>query len=164
MLRLAASQTVTRPEFRELAAFEFTDVAGGFTAVGNPELEETDILNLDLRWDWVPDPGDVISASFFYKDFSNPIEQVILPTGSQPITTWRNAESAELYGVEFEIQKDLGFIDRWIDSSDSARPFFGYFSIVANAAWLDSQVDLDPSRRSSSRASRVLFRASPSTS
>lgn len=144
MLRLAASQTVTRPEFRELAAFEFTDVAGGFTAVGNPELEETDILNLDLRWDWVPDPGDVISASFFYKDFSNPIEQVILPTGSQPITTWRNAESAELYGVEFEIQKDLGFIDRWIDSSDSARPFFGYFSIVANAAWLDSQVDLDP--------------------
>ena len=38
-LRLSYSATVNRPEFRELAPFEFTDVVGSRAVRGNPDLE-----------------------------------------------------------------------------------------------------------------------------
>ena len=50
-LRFAASRTITRPDFRELAPFEFTDFVGGRTILGNPELERTQIDNFDFRWE-----------------------------------------------------------------------------------------------------------------
>jgi hypothetical protein len=37
-LRLGVSQTVSRPSFRELSEFEFTDI-GGHAIIGNPDLK-----------------------------------------------------------------------------------------------------------------------------
>src|SRR5262249_10849225 len=48
LLRLGGSQTVSRPEFRELAPFDYQDVLGGYTARGNPNLQRAKIINLDL--------------------------------------------------------------------------------------------------------------------
>ena len=53
-LRIGFSQTVNRPEFRELAPFEFTDVVGGRATVGNPELQQSLIQNIDVRWELFP--------------------------------------------------------------------------------------------------------------
>lgn len=131
--RLGASQTVSRPEFRELSPFEYTDVQGTSTR-GNPELDRAKIWNVDLGWEWYPIPGDVISANFFYKHFDSPIEVVQLPTASQLITTWDNADDADLYGIELEIRKNLGFTNEYtgLDLDD--------LNLIANFAWMDSEV------------------------
>jgi outer membrane receptor protein involved in Fe transport len=132
-LRLAGSQTVSRPEFRELAEFEFTDVQGGYAARGNPNLDRARIWNFDLGWEWFPFPSDLISASLFYKHFDKPIEQVIIPTGSALIASWDNAEDADLYGFEMEVRKNLGFIDRQLK----------LLSFVGNFAWIESEVSIE---------------------
>jgi hypothetical protein len=109
-LRLGLSQTVSRPEFRELAEFEYSDVEGGFGVVGNPDLERALLRNYDLRWEWFPSRTEVVSASLFAKTFDQPIEQVKLPTGGAPLTSFANADSAMLYGFEVEGRKELDFL------------------------------------------------------
>lgn len=106
-LRVGFSQTVNRPEFRELAPFEFTDIVGGRAVVGNPELERSLIRNVDVRWEWFPGAEEVIAASFFVKAFDQPIERFVEPT-SQLRTSFTNAESARNIGFELEARRSLG--------------------------------------------------------
>lgn len=106
-LRLGFSQTVNRPEFRELAPFEFTDIVGGRAVVGNPDLERSLIRNVDVRWEWFPGAAEVIAASVFVKNFSQPIERFVEPT-AQLRTSFTNAESARNIGLELEARKGLG--------------------------------------------------------
>ena len=108
-VRAAASRTVARPEFRELAPFSFADFAGGYLVVGNPVLERSRITNLDLRWEWFPRPGAVIAVSGFYKKFRDPIEEVVFPS-SEFIKSWLNAGTANNIGTELEVRSDLGFL------------------------------------------------------
>ena len=105
-LRVGFSQTVNRPEFRELAPFEFTDIVGGRSVVGNPDLTRALIRNLDVRWEWFAQAEELLAASFFYKDFTDPIERIVEPT-SQLRTSFTNAESARNVGIELEARKRL---------------------------------------------------------
>ncbi len=132
-LRIAVSRTVTRPDFRELAPFEFTDFVGGRTILGNPDLERTLIDNYDLRWEVFPGTtgGGVVAISAFYKRFQKPIEQIIQPQAEVRIT-YENAEGANNYGVELEAKQNLGVI----------TPKLRAFSINTNAAFISSRVVL----------------------
>lgn len=124
-LRLGYSQTVNRPEFRELAAFEFTDVVGNRSIRGNPALTRALIRNVDARWELFTGGRDVLAVSAFLKRFDDPIERVI--TGSaQPVATFENADSARNFGVEVEAARQVG---RHL-----------YFS--ANYTWVDSEITL----------------------
>ena len=105
-LRVGFSQTVNRPEFRELAPYEFTDIVGGRAVVGNPELRRALIQNFDARWELFPGAEQVLSASVFYKNFKDPIEKIIEPT-AQLRTSFTNAESARNFGIEIEARKTL---------------------------------------------------------
>lgn len=105
-LRFGFSKTVNRPEFRELAPFEFTDVVGGRATVGNPDLVRATIQNFDARWEWFPSAGEVIAASFFYKDFTDPIERTVEAT-AQLRTSYTNAAGARNTGFELEIRKQV---------------------------------------------------------
>lgn len=135
-LRVGASQTVSRPEFRELSRFTFQELTGGYSATGNPNLDQASITNYDVRWEWFPTPTSVISSSVFYKEFEDPIEKVTIPTASEPLTTWDNADKAELSGFEFEFRQNLGFLNRPIGTTT----FFDNFSLRANYAYIDSEV------------------------
>ena len=130
-LRLAVSRTITRPDFRELAPFEFTDFVGGRTILGNPELERTQIDNFDFRWEAFPQIGGVLAVSAFYKRFQKPIEQIVQPQAEVRIT-YENAEAANNYGLELEVRQNLGAL------TDALRKF----SINTNAALIASQVVL----------------------
>jgi len=130
-LRLAASRTITRPDFRELAPFEFTDFVGGRTILGNPELERTQIDNFDFRWEAFPQIGGVLAVSAFYKRFQKPIEQIVQPQAEVRIT-YENAEGANNYGLELEARQNLGII------TEALRQF----SINTNVALISSQVML----------------------
>ncbi|MBZ0263349.1 TonB-dependent receptor [bacterium] len=106
-LRFAGSQTVSRPDFRELSEFEFTDIIGGHAIIGNPELKRALIRNLDLRWEAAHGLGNLIAVSVFYKHFINPVEVVIQPTAQHRVS-YENAESANNYGMELELKQRIG--------------------------------------------------------
>ena len=130
-LRVGFSQTVNRPEFRELAPFEFTDVVGGRATVGNPDLQQSLIQNLDVRWELFPGTGEeVVAASFFYKNFDNPIERIVEPT-AQLRTSFTNADSARNAGFEIEGRTAVN----------------EYLFVGANYTYVDSQVTLDAASR-----------------
>jgi outer membrane receptor protein involved in Fe transport len=126
-LRFGVSQTVNRPEFREVSPFEFTDIVGGRAVVGNPELTRSLIRNVDVRWEWFPGAREVLAASFFLKDFSEPIERFIEPT-AQLRTSFTNADSARNTGFELEARKSLS----------------PHVLIGANYTYVDSEITLTP--------------------
>lgn len=128
-LRLGASQTLARPQLRELAPFSFADFAGGYLAVGNPTLTRTRVRNADLRWEWFVSPGSVVSVSGFYKHFDDPIETVVFPS-SELIQSWVNAPDARNFGTEIEMRSGLGFVAGWLEA----------FSLNANLTFVDSEV------------------------
>jgi TonB-dependent receptor len=129
-LRLSYSTTVNRPEFRELAPFEFTDVVGSRATRGNPDLDRALIQNVDARWEKFPGGRGILAVSSFFKYFDSPIERVVI-AGAQPITTFQNAEKARNFGVELEAAHDFGS---------------GFF-VNANYTWVDSKITLSPEQR-----------------
>ena len=148
-VRAAYGETTNRPDFKELADTLFKDPVLDRLVKGNPELISAYITNYDLRWDWYFDQGEFVSLGAFYKDFTDPIETVILASASQ-ITTYRNAEAAENFGVEFELYTDLDFIGRWWGEESWWEKWY----VNTNYAWIDSTIEL------SERDSAVLTSAS----
>jgi len=104
-VRGAFSQTLTRPQFQELGAAIFTDTDRDIQAFGNPFLINTETTSVDVRAEYYFSRGQFITIGGFYKDITNPIEESLLQTGDDILTTYINAPSAELYGVEFEYEK-----------------------------------------------------------
>jgi hypothetical protein len=109
-LRLSASQTLSRPEYRELSPVSYFDVLGGLTVRGNPDLRRALIQNADLRWEAFPNPGEVVSLGVFAKRFQDPIEQIQQGGTGASELSYVNAEAAHNYGVELEIRKSLGVL------------------------------------------------------
>lgn len=110
-LRLAYSQTVNRPEFRELAPFAFYDFSTQLTTYGNPHVRRALVRNYDLRWESFPNPGEVFSVSYFHKNISDAIEQVVVSTVALAgERTFANAPTASNHGLEIELRKSLGFL------------------------------------------------------
>ncbi len=110
-VRLAYSQTVNRPELRELAPFAYYDFASQLTIYGNEKLKRALISNYDVRYELFPNPGEIISVSFFYKEIADAIEMVVVP-GSALVAdrTYDNATKAENYGYEIEFRTSLGHL------------------------------------------------------
>jgi hypothetical protein len=140
-IRLSGAKTVARPEFRELAPFEFRDYVGGFDKQGNPALRSTKIWNADLRFEWFPRTNEVVAISGFFKHFTDPIEEVAAAR-IPPKSSFANAESAINGGVEFEVRKALDFLAP--KNAKQARKVLRDFSVGANFAYIYSRVDLYP--------------------
>jgi len=109
-LRLGAFRTVARPSFKEKSAAQIEDVLTGITFIGNLDLQNTIINNLDARYEYFFEGGQTVALSGFYKSFTNPIELVAYsaaaPSNFQP----RNVGNATVAGAEFEVRKNLGFM------------------------------------------------------
>lgn len=109
-LRIAATQTLARPTFREIAPFSSKDFVNDVELFGNPNLQRTLIQNYDLRWEWFLNPGEIVAISGFYKKMDNPIEIAFVEgsTRSNPIVNFTNVDAAELLGLEFETRIGFG--------------------------------------------------------
>ncbi len=127
-MRFAASRTVARPSFKELSPVFLDDPVSADRFRGNSLLQTSNIDNIDLRYEWFPAPGDVIAVSGFTKFIQRPIELFTSPTAD----FFANQESAIIYGYEFEVQKNLGFL------AEPLRPF----AIGLNGARFYSRVKL----------------------
>lgn len=150
-LRLSASQTLSRPEYRELADVQYREVLGGDNVRGNPDLRRTLIRNVDVRYEWYPGPAEAISVAFFAKDFDDPIERLYLATSGTRIVTFANAEAARNYGVELELRKGMGSF------SQALEPV----SIFSNLTLMKSEIEIGGAASSRTNDQRPMVGQSP---
>lgn len=140
-LRAAYSKTIARPSFKELSFAQILDPLsnrifnGSFFEYSDWDgnLTETKIDNLDFRWEVFMENNQTISFSTFYKKFINPIELVRIPeqqtsTEYQP----RNVGNGQLFGLELEFRKDLGFIASALHA----------FNLSGNITLVKSSIDM----------------------
>jgi hypothetical protein len=149
-LRFSASQTLARPEYREIAPVPFRGGLGEDQRQGNPDLRRTLIQNFDARWEWYPSPGEVLSFGVFAKRFRDPVEERYLARSGTNTLWFENAESARNYGVEAEVMRSL----------DTFGSVLAPFTVFANGTWMHSRVETgiegDPERAMVGQAPYVL--------
>jgi hypothetical protein len=137
-IRLSYSKTINRPEFREIAPFAFYDFNTQYVFQGNDTVQRSIIHNYDLRYELFPGRGQLASASVFYKQFKNPIEQVLLTgNGNNDELAYSNALGAINYGFEIEYRVIPGALLKM----DSCK-FLNNLSLFTNFAYVVSKVDL----------------------
>lgn len=103
-------RSLVRPEFREISPLYYYDFQRNSTVAGNPDLNRSQINNFDLKYEWFPTPGEIISASVFYKYFKNTLETSIYAGNSSLQIETQNFPSATNVGVEVEVRKRFDFI------------------------------------------------------
>ena len=109
--RMSYGRSINRPEFREVSPSVYYDFDLASNVQGNTGLESAYIDNVDLSYEFYPASGELVSVSLFYKHFKNPIEWTYTVNGGTSLTySYENAESANTYGVELEIKKNLDFM------------------------------------------------------
>jgi TonB-dependent receptor len=135
-VRLSYGKTINRPEFREITNSYYEDFELHAIVHGNPELNSSFIDNYDLRYEWYPNPGEMISLALFYKKFTNPIEIFQIPAGTtfdyQPF----NTEKATSKGIELDVRKQLIFLEE--------VPVVGFLKdlvVVFNASIIRSEIE-----------------------
>ena len=110
-VRMSYGRSINRPEFREVSPSVYYDFDLASNVQGNTGLESAYIDNVDLSYEFYPASGELVSVSLFYKHFKNPIEWTYTVNGGTSLTySYENAESANTYGVELEIKKNLDFM------------------------------------------------------
>ncbi len=152
--KLSMSRTISRPDFRELAPFEYRENYGSFRTIGNPNLENGYNYNVDLRYEFIPSSntraGELIAFTFFGKYLDNPIVPTI-ELGSNPVKSYTNAIDGYVAGAELEFRKSLGFVTPAFDNL--------YFNF--NSTVLTTNVNVDPSVSNQTSSIRPLIGASP---
>lgn len=160
-LRLAYSETVNRPDFRELSPSFFTDPLLDVTTGGNPDLQPASVTNLDLRWEYYFSPQESLSVALFRKTIDDPIELVRQP-GSGYLLTLENGTRAENTGIEFDLYRGLGALGGWphLPGLLKRLPWDALY-LGANYTRIESEVDLGDARGIQTNALRPLQGQSP---
>jgi len=105
-VRLNASKTIARPQFRELLDQSFYDPESNRLYRGNPFLTDSELFNAEARFEWYFARDQRFSLSGFFKKIDKPIEAYVsILSGTDPIVGYANAPEAQLYGAELEVQK-----------------------------------------------------------
>lgn len=133
--RAAYSATVIRPELKDLAPFISYDFKTLQVTQGNAELRSTNVDNLDIKLEYYPSPGEIISLAAYHKKIIDPIEKVSgvdNDPGVRPV----NTGEAKVDGIETEIRKKLNFIPgfKWL----------GNVTLFGNASLIKSRVKKGP--------------------
>ncbi len=133
-LRLAWSETVARPDIREVTESIYIDPLTEARVQGRASLRPSDITNFDVRAEWFWASGDNFTVSGFYKEIENPIETIQGGASEDNILfTFVNGDVGDIYGVEIEWLKTLDVLGSWADG----------FYLAGNATFSDSNIDLD---------------------
>lgn len=129
--RASYSQSMSRPELRELAPFIYYDFLRDVNMTGSPRLLQTFIHNVDLRYEWFMGKGQAVNFGLFYKNFTNTIELTSIAAGGVPQFVYSNGRTANLFGAEVEVRKNLGFISKGLED----------LTFMTNMAYIYSRVN-----------------------
>lgn len=135
-IRASYGKTAVRPDFRETSYFGFYDPYLNATITGS-QLISTIIDNIDLRYEWYPAAGEIISVTGFFKRMKDPIE---LTKDANPYYSYQNQYAANNYGIEMEIRKSLNFIadSRWLQQ----LVIFGNGTLLKSKVETQTKLDL----------------------
>jgi outer membrane receptor protein involved in Fe transport len=138
-VRLNASKTIGRPQFRELVYQFYFDPDTDRTYRGNPLLSDSEMTNAEARYEWYFSGEQYVAVAGFYKRIKNPIEAFVSGSGAGALTTsFANAPEADLYGLELEAQKSFELAD-----------------VVAGSFWADRRLVLEGNYTLSKSALKV---------
>lgn len=149
--RASASQTLARPEYRELSPVQYLEVVGGQITRGNADLVRTLIQSYDVKYEFFPNSGEVLSIGAFAKNFDRPIERIDVSTGGQPLVSFFNAASASNIGVELEARKGLGGL------SERLEPL----AVFTNVTLMQSDITVGSDASSNTNPNRPMMGQAP---
>lgn len=163
-LLLAASRTISRPLFTEVAPFRYNNASATAEKQGNPGLINTSNYNLDLKYEIYPNVGELMAVSLFGKFLKDPIEMMQVAS-SDAMFSYINTDQAVLAGIEVELNRNLGSLFQ------SASKPLSKMSIGFNGSLLYNKIKLSENRIIENRElgvpvaptsrSRPLYGASP---
>jgi outer membrane receptor protein involved in Fe transport len=133
-VRAAFSKTLARPDFVERSPYVYYDFMEQVQVTGQQSLEVSRIKNYDLRFEYYPSGNEIISASLFYKDFSQPVERFYNLGNPSNSVEYRNLHSATAKGFEIDFRKSLGFID-------PGTPWLQNLYISSNYTYLKGEIN-----------------------
>ncbi|MGP7796114.1 TonB-dependent receptor domain-containing protein [Sphingomonas sp. CLY1604] len=142
-LRASAAKTISRPQFRELAPQQFRDPDSDRLFFGNPLLRDSELYNLEARYEWFFKRDQRFTLAGFYKRIDNPIEQVGFYTGADDRlqTGFTYLPKATLYGGEVELQKYFPLADVFGGDFFATRRAL----LIANYTYTKSRITADRS-------------------
>ena len=137
-LRAHASQTIARPQFRELIFQPYFDPETNRSFTGNPFLVDSKLTNLELRGEYYLGRGRSFSLAGFYKDIARPIEVFSTFNDNDQVSSFANAPQATLYGVEADLQYafDLANMGGFFETKQLV--------LVTNYTWTQSDISVGP--------------------
>lgn len=105
--------------------------------IGNPFLVDSELVNLDARYEWFFAPGEAFTLGVFYKQIDRPVESIVNEAGATIQQTFINAPEATLYGAEVDVKK---YLDLPIEASwwGSKRLY-----LAANYTYSKSEVNAE---------------------
>ena len=121
-LRFSVSQTVSFPEFKEMSPFVYEGVTQRIG--GNPDLlgrqpissvnyknvsevSYSKIFNLDFKYEWFFERGEIFSLGAFTKTIQDPVNLVVANDATGTQRYFRTGNKAKVYGAELELRKNL---------------------------------------------------------
>ena len=136
-IRFAASSTYTLPQYKEKAFFQFEEVTQVY--LGNPALYASTNYNFDFKWEQFPSIGELFSVTAFSRIIKNPINDVSISSASNDLSYVNSGDQATVFGLEFELVKDLYSNPIVLDDRTLNR----IIRLNLNASYMQSKQDLD---------------------
>ena len=137
LFRFSYGKTTNRAEFREMSNFDYQDFDMFAIIHGNDTLKSAYIDNYDLRYEWYPSPGEIVSVAAFYKDFKDPIEVFLIPAGTGYDYKPFNTEKAYSMGIELDARKQFS-------EFKDANGFLSYLknlTVIFNTSLIKSEIN-----------------------
>ena len=138
-VRLSASKTIARPQFRELIYQTYFDPETNRQFNGNPSLVDSELTNYEARIEYYRGGGDRVSLAGFYKDIENPIEVFSTFSDNDQVSGFANAPSAKLWGAELESQFTFDLYD-WGNFFETKQ-----LVVIGNYTYTSSELQVGPS-------------------
>ena len=138
-VRLAYGRTTAYPNLNELSSANFVEPDSGELFFGNTDLVPSIIDGVDVRWEWYPSPTESLTVGGFYKFYDEPIERTFIArSGTSPVGTFQNADSATIIGAEISGRFELAHVREWLDGPEILDNFY----VMGNLAIMTSEVRL----------------------
>lgn len=140
-VRLGYNKSVLRPQFAERLGIPYYDPVRSAKIYNYTDGIISSVSNnYDLKLEWFPSGGEILSFGVYHKDIDNPIEAVgyLNASGVRDIYNV-NSKKAKLWGVELEFYKSLSFLGE----GDLLKHLFVYGNASVNDTKVTSFVNLD---------------------
>lgn len=133
-LRFGGSETLARPQFRELSPLQYTDPDNDRLYYGNPNLVDSKLRNFDVRYERYFAEGEYFTVGAFYKQLDKPIEATVNESGAVVFQSFFNAPRAAIKGLELDARKYF--------PAPAALSWLGdnRLYVAGNYTWSDSRV------------------------